>query len=173
MRVHPQHSPLSARIPARKLAEDESLVELRCAVIVSRGSEVLLLRRERHGREEWVLPGGRPQPHEGMLACARREVVEETGLSVMPQRCAFVADVIAPDAERRCVELFFTARVDATCDAALVGEPGVQPVWVPVRKARQLNLRPPIAGFLPGVMSGGASTAPYLGNLWRLDDEEG
>lgn len=185
MRAHSQHLPPSALSPARELSDDESLVELRCAVIVSRGNEVLLLRRDPsersrakgHGparaREEWVLPGGRPKPNEGMLACARREVAEETGLSVMPHRCAFVADVIAPDAEQRCVELVFTASVAATCDTPLVGEPGVEPMWVPVGEVRRLRLRPPIAGFLPGVVAGTAPTAPYLGNLWRPEDESG
>jgi ADP-ribose pyrophosphatase YjhB (NUDIX family) len=153
----------------RPLATDESLVELRCSVIVSRGQDVLLLRRQRDGVEEWVLPGGRPRTGEGMLACARREVGEETGLAVIPERCAFVADVVAPEGGRRA-ELVFVAKVAASHDDALVGEEGVEPAWVPVADVRRLNLRPPIAGFLPGVVLGQAQTAPYLGNLWRPDD---
>jgi 8-oxo-dGTP pyrophosphatase MutT (NUDIX family) len=155
------------------LGADESLVELRCAVIVARGSDVLLLHRTRAGVEEWVLPGGRPRPGEGMLACARREVAEETGVVVTPDRCAFVADVIAPKGARRCVELVFVAKVAANHSAALEGEEGVEPVWVPVQHVRTLNLRPPVAGFLPGVVLGHAQTAPYLGNLWRPGGPDG
>lgn len=166
-RAH-QHS--SADQADRPLADDESLVELRCSVIVSRGQDVLLLRRRRDGEEEWVLPGGRPRSGEGMLACARREVAEETGLAVIPERCAFVADVVAPQGGRRRVELVFVAKVAANHSADLVGEDGVEPAWVPVGDVRRLNLRPPIAGFLPGVVLGQAQTAPYLGNLWRSDD---
>lgn len=151
------------------LSGDESLVELRCSVIVARRGEVLLLHRERGGAQEWVLPGGRPRPGEGMLACARREVAEETGLVVSPDRCAFIADVIAPDGGRRRAELVFVARPTSRHEEALVGEEGAEPVWVPVERVRQLDMRPPIAGFLPAVALGRAPTAPYLGNLWRSE----
>jgi ADP-ribose pyrophosphatase YjhB (NUDIX family) len=165
------HQPVPAA--DRPLATDETLVELRCSVIVSRGQDVLLLRRRREGDEEWVLPGGRPRTGEGMLACARREVAEETGLAVIPERCAFVADVVAPEGGRRRAELVFVAKVAANHDEELAGEDGVEPAWVPVADIRHLNLRPPIAGFLPAVVLGQAPTAPYLGNLWRPDDTDG
>jgi NUDIX domain-containing protein len=48
---------------------EDSLVELRCAVAVIRGDAVLLVQRPDHG--DWVLPGGRPHPHEGMASCAQ------------------------------------------------------------------------------------------------------
>ena len=170
---------MSARPPSpagdHELADDESLVELRCSVVVTRGHDVLLLRRMRGDVEEWVLPGGRPRHGEGMLACARREVDEETGLSVIPQRCAFVADVIDPGNDRRRAELVFVAKLERNHPGHSVGEDGAEPVWVPVDRIRHLNLLPPIAGFLPGVVSGYAETAPYLGNLWRgggLDDRD-
>ncbi|MFT4083304.1 MAG: NUDIX hydrolase [Nocardioides sp.] len=178
-RSHSQDSPGADPVEAA-LAGDESLVELRCAVIVARGEDVLLLRRPGEGPakpgrpdgEVWVLPGGRPRPGEGMLACARREVAEETGVVVMPDRCAFVADVIAPDRGRRCVELVFVARVGAREEVTLAGEHGVEPAWMSLERVRQVNLRPPIAGFLPDVVRGRAQTAPYLGNLWRPEGAE-
>jgi 8-oxo-dGTP diphosphatase len=150
------------------LASDESLVELRCSVIVARRSEVLLVRRlASSGGTEWVLPGGRPRAGEGMLACAHREVFEETGLAVTPTRCAFVADVIDPEARRRGAELVFLARIPADEDPNLTGEAGAEPTWIPVREVRTLQLRPPIGGYLPSVVENHAPTAPYLGNLWR------
>jgi 8-oxo-dGTP pyrophosphatase MutT (NUDIX family) len=153
------------------LSADESLVELRCSVVVSRGHVLLLLllRRRRSAVDEWVLPGGRPRPGEGMFACARREVAEETGVQIIPERCAFVADVIGPGGARRQVELVLTARVTGAEDAKLVGEEGVEPRWVPVAEVRALNLKPAVAGFLPDVVNGRAQTAPYLGNLWRSE----
>ena len=66
--------------------DDESPVELRCAVAVVRGDAVLLLQRPAYG--DWVLPGGTPRQHESMGSCARRETREETGLDVHPsQQC--------------------------------------------------------------------------------------
>lgn len=78
---------------AARLADDESLVDLRCSVAVIHGEEILL---------------------------------------VDPARCAFVGEVIGP--------------VDAL---------------------RSLHLRPPIAGYLPALISGNRGIAAYLGNLWR------
>lgn len=154
-----------------QLNPDESLVNLRCSVIVIRGESVLLVRRlgPDAGRgEDWVLPGGRPRPHEGMLACARREVLEETGVSVTPKRCAFIGEVIGPERGPRTVELIFSALIPPhAADPTLVGEPGTEPAWVGLPQLRELPLRPPIAGYLPGLVQGGSQTAPYLGNLWR------
>ena len=172
MPSYPFHAHQSSQSDeAEALALDESLVELRCSVIVARGDEVLLLRRERAGAQEWVLPGGRPRAGEGMLACAGREVAEETGVVVVPDRCAFVADVVSPQGARRRAELVFIAKVATNYAGELVGEDGVEPVWVPVADVRRLNLKPPIAGFLPGVVLGQSPTAPYLGNLWRAGDD--
>lgn len=119
------------------ISVDESLVELRCAVAVVRGDAVLLLQRPDRG--DWVLPGGRPHPHEGMASCARRETREETGLDVYPNRCALVLVVNDPVAHRRIVELVFIAE-----DFDTAATPA----------AREPDLR-----------RGGY--ARYVGNLWR------
>lgn len=168
---HHPDTPEGSGADSPPLAGDESLVELRCSTVVVRSSDLLLLRRvSPDGGDEWVLPGGRPRPGEGMLSCARREVAEETGVTVVPTRCAFIADVIAPNGKRRCAELVFLARVPADYDAELSGEVGVEPRWVSVDEVRTLRLMPPIAGFLPDLVRGRAQTAPHLGNLWRSDE---
>ncbi|MDO8973411.1 NUDIX domain-containing protein [Reyranella sp.] len=47
--------------------------------VVVHGARVLLLLNE---RDEWDLPGGRPDPGEDHRAALVREVLEETGLAV-------------------------------------------------------------------------------------------
>jgi 8-oxo-dGTP pyrophosphatase MutT (NUDIX family) len=102
-----------------------------------------------------------------MLACARREVAEETGIVVQPERCAFVGDIVAPDRQHRQVELVFATRVPVNQDGDLVGEADAEPAWVGIHELRRVSLRPPIGGFLRAVISGQAPTIPSLGTMWR------
>ena len=152
---------------APELAEDESLVDLRCSVVVTLADEFLLIQRGDDADGDWVLPGGRPRPGESMQACARREAFEETGLRVNPTRCAFVSEVIDPTDRRRTVELIFLATLEAGDRHDLSGEAGTRPVWIHLDRLGSLHLRPPIAGFLPALARDARGTAPYLGNLWR------
>ncbi len=143
---------------------EDSPVELRCAVAVVRGDAVLLVQRPDRG--DWVLPGGRPHPHEGLASCARRETREETGLDVFPNRCALVLEVNDPVTHHRVVEVVFIAEEFDTA-SRLAGEPGRPPVWVRWDELKTLTLHPPIAGFLPDLRRGGY--ARYLSNMWRPD----
>ena len=53
------------------------------AVIVRKGSQVLLLRRiNAHGAGTWAVPGGHLEFGEAPEQCAAREVREETGIDV-------------------------------------------------------------------------------------------
>lgn len=53
--------------------------------VVLHGARVLLLRNH---RDEWELPGGRPEPGEDLEHALRRELAEETGL-----RCTVGAEL--------------------------------------------------------------------------------
>lgn len=61
--------------------------------------EVLLLRNDRN---EWELPGGRPEAGESPEECLRREILEETGLVVGVGRCIQngVLTILPPHAPR-------------------------------------------------------------------------
>jgi 8-oxo-dGTP diphosphatase len=53
------------------------------ALIITRGDEVLLMRRNgSHGAGTWSTPGGHLDFGESLEECARREAREETGLEV-------------------------------------------------------------------------------------------
>jgi 8-oxo-dGTP diphosphatase len=157
---------MAGAMSVAELSWDESLVDLRCSVVVIRQHQVLVIHRD--DVDDWVLPGGRPRPRESLVACVRREAWEETGLRVQPTRCAFVGEVNAPDDGTRTVELVFLATLHLDDQqAAARGEPGARPTWVPLRDVGRLNLRPPIAGHLRGLGYGSHGGAAYLGNLWR------
>ena len=99
---------------------------------------------------------------------ARREVFEETGLHVDPSRVAFVLEVLGPDGGPRTVDIVFAA-ADATPTAEPEQqEPGLAPAFVPVEEIGGLDLRPPLAGHIRGMVGRrGQLYAPYLANLWR------
>lgn len=48
------------------------------------------------GTVVWRLPGGGLEPHETLAECARREVLEETGLAVRVGRIAFLLEWVVP-----------------------------------------------------------------------------
>jgi 8-oxo-dGTP diphosphatase len=150
-------------------------IDLRCSAIVFRKDTVLLVHRTGDGMGTWALPGGTPREGESMAACARRELLEETGLSVGPSRVAFVLETVAPGASRRTLDIVFLVVGLAPDAEPQVREPGLEPCFVPVDRLNELELRPPIAGYLRGLLGQGARrpAAPYLGNLWRPTDRPG
>jgi 8-oxo-dGTP diphosphatase len=143
-------------------------IELRCSAIIVRQGAVLLIHRTYGSADDWVLPGGTPRAGESMAACARREVREETGLHVDPARVAFVLEVLGPDPGPRTVDIVFSAADPARTRQPEERERGLKPVFVPVDEIQRLDLRPPLAGHLSGMLAQrGQLYAPYLANLWR------
>jgi 8-oxo-dGTP diphosphatase len=145
-------------------------IELRCSAVVLRRDSVLLVHRTRVAAADWVLPGGTPRTSESMAACARREVHEETGLRVDPSRVAFVLEVLGPEGGPRTVDIVFVATETAPGSQPAQQEPGLVPAFVAVSDIGALDLRPPLAGHLRGMLSHrGRLYAPYLANMWRPD----
>jgi 8-oxo-dGTP diphosphatase len=145
----------------------------RCSAVVTHGADVLLVRRTRGTAGVWSLPGGTPRPSESMAACARREVLEETGLHVDPSGVAFVLEVLAPDGDLRTVDMVFLARLTNLGQAPRKVEPDLEPAFIPLTDLHDLDLRPPLTGHLRGML--GQRTpryAPYLANLWRPEDAQ-
>ena len=143
-------------------------VWVRCSAVVFRGESVLLVRRDRAGETDWVLPGGTPRRGESTASCVRREVEEETGLAVTVGNVAFVLEAGAPDGGRRTLDLVFTASaVDAT-HPLRTWEPDLTPLFHPLDELAAVQLRPPIAGHVRALFAArGRAAGAYLGNVWR------
>jgi 8-oxo-dGTP pyrophosphatase MutT (NUDIX family) len=147
-------------------------LELRCSAIVLRRRTVLLVHRT--GPGDWVLPGGTPRPGESMAACARREVREETGMLADPTGVAFVLEASEVASRRHTVDLVFVAAEHGDLAQPISAEPGLLPRFVPLDELSGIDLRPPLAGHLRGLLTRRLPYAPYLGNLWRpLAGEDG
>lgn len=67
------------------------LVKVRAVVV--RGGKLLVSRERRRGREHLLIPGGRVRDAESICDALIREVGEETGVEVVPERLLYVAEV--------------------------------------------------------------------------------
>lgn len=83
-------------------------------VLIVRDGRVLLGERlGSHGAGSWAPPGGHLEPDESVERCARREALEETGLTLGALRPGpWVVDDF-PEIGRRYVTLFVLARAAA------------------------------------------------------------
>ncbi len=101
-------------------------------VVVLRGRDALLVRRSKPPRQgEWSLPGGLQKLGETVFDTARREVAEETGVTVRALGLIDVIDLIERDPGDRAVRYHYTlvdvaaawesGRAKAGTDAADVG----------------------------------------------------
>ena len=88
--------------------------------VVFRDAEVLLVRRgQEPARDSWSLPGGLVELGETLSAAIRRELAEETGLTVNLRGITAVAERIFPDPDGRIA--YHYVLVDYLCDY-LAGE---------------------------------------------------
>ena len=70
--------------------------------VIFRGDRVLLARRGKPPRlGAWSLPGGAQHLGEGAVECARRELLEETGIEAGPLILADVIDAVNRDPDGR------------------------------------------------------------------------
>jgi 8-oxo-dGTP diphosphatase len=110
-------------------------------VVVWQDERVLLIRRGRAPRlGQWGLPGGAQSTGETLFEAAAREVLEETGLEVVPQAVVTALDSISRD-EAGNVQFHYTlVEVVAECGP---GEPkaaddAMDARWVPADQVGEL-----------------------------------
>lgn len=143
-------------------------MSIRCSVIVVREHAVLLVHRTSDGLDDWVLPGGTPRTGESMASCARRELLEETGLTADPARVAFILEAVAPGSGRHALDIVFLAAEPVLGMIRGPREPGLEPQFVVLGQLAELGLRPPLASYLDSLLDAGVQEcAPYFGIPWR------
>ena len=98
------------------------------AVIVVRDGRILLGKRKNaHGAGTWQFPGGHLEYGESIEACARRELYEETGLSMDACRLGPYTNDIFREEQKHYITLFVIA--DQTTGEAMVKEPHKCECW--------------------------------------------
>jgi len=161
------------------VVSDKILLNLRCSTLLFRDDTVLLCQRT-GGDRRWILPGGTPRIGEGTAAAAQRECAEETGLSIHTDRVAFVLETTSRDTTHHLIEIVFIGtELEGRAEPRQL-ENALRPQFVPLAGLVDLQLRPPIAGYIRGHATYHRTegnlkdpfTAAYLGNLWRANDED-
>ncbi|MFD8258640.1 NUDIX domain-containing protein [Streptomyces griseoluteus] len=140
--------------------------------VVLHGGRVLLQRAHWEGEDCYFLPGGRQHPGEALGATVRREVHEETGLAVRPERLLWLREYIGAHhggaLEDHRVEAIFLCRPEG--DPAQLGghaeddaQTGLE--WVELENVSGLNLLPQgLRGPIADLVHGEPPTS-YVGDL--------
>ncbi|MEE4606917.1 MAG: NUDIX hydrolase [Desulfobacteraceae bacterium] len=121
------------------------------AVVVIKDNRVLLGKRKNaHGSGTWAFPGGHLEFNESIEACAKREVLEETGIRIKNLRYGPYTNDIFADEDKHYVTLFVIADYDSgspmvkepnKCEkwAWFQWPPNVQPCFLPIENLLKLN----------------------------------
>lgn len=126
---------------------------IRTRTIVLHQNRVLLHPPGKDGsKEAWKLPGGGLEPHESLAECARREVLEETGIPVRVGRIAFLLEWIVPqytgaledgDGHGFGLEVYHYAYPEEPVPETQAEFPGEPPArWVPLHEVPALPVWP-------------------------------
>lgn len=82
------------------------------AIIVRDGKVLMGRRKNSHGAGEWSFPGGHLEYGESFEECARREVLEETGLEVSSAEFAAATNDFFEEEGKHYVTLFFRCEAE-------------------------------------------------------------
>lgn len=112
-------------------------------VIVLNPNGELRLLRSRKWKNRWVVPGGAVEWGETFAAAGKREVLEETGLSISGIKCIGVQEAVFPKnfhKKRHFVFIDLVARTKG--ERVVLNHEENQYLWLPPGKA----LRKPLGG---------------------------
>lgn len=84
------------------------------AVLVRKAGKILFGKRiYEHGEKTWAPPGGHLEYHENPADCAKREVLEETGLKIKNTQFATITNDIFEDTGKHYITLYYIADYDS------------------------------------------------------------
>lgn len=141
------------------------LVIPRTLCFVMNGDDVLLMKRAAHRRvfpNQYNGVGGHIERGEDPQTSARREIFEETGLTVRDLRLRGVYNVDA--GESTGIGLFIYTAVSATREITVASDEGTLH-WVPRGEVLSLDLVEDLPLIIPRVLAADDTTPPFSAHL--------
>ncbi|RTZ97951.1 MAG: NUDIX hydrolase [Deltaproteobacteria bacterium] len=113
--------------------------------VVFHDSRVLLVHRKNPpARGMWAIPGGKIRLGESLQQAAEREILEETGITIMAGEPIFTFDMIDRDATGRVRYHYVIIDLAATYIRGQInaGDDAVSAAWVSAGKMASLSMSP-------------------------------
>jgi len=136
-------------------------MRVKARAVVVRDGRLLVSRERRRAIEHLLLPGGRVQDGESITDALVREVREETGLEVVPQRLLYIAEVVGAYGAHDLNLIWLAELADG--DAAISDD-----ALVAFDDDRVSSIMPPIVDQIAADAADGWQHPPrWLGNVRR------
>jgi 8-oxo-dGTP pyrophosphatase MutT (NUDIX family) len=136
-------------------------VRVKARAVIWIDGQLVIAEQRRGGRRDVSLPGGRVEDHESVLDTVRREVTEETGLTVVPRQLLYVFEVVA-SVRVHALELIFLAEPRGVPNLGRLHALSLE------ASAHRRDVRPPILNEIARDHALGWRENPrWLGNLAR------
>ena len=149
------------------MSHSKDLPRTRVAVVLVEGNRVLLVRHTKKDKSYWLLPGGGLDYGEGLEACARREIREETGFDIEVERFLYLSEAIAPDKSRHILNITVLGRLAGGTLTTPNEEVLDQVRWFEFAELPGLTLYPAIQEqLLASHALGFQHDMRYLGSIW-------
>ena len=145
-------------------------VTLEC--FVKKDGKYLMLHRSPNKRimpDVWMAPGGHREFNEGLFACARREIKEETGLDIKNLKVIATGNAYLQDLDQ---EFYFHFVEAEYAGGEVIAEPeNGELVWLtPKEMLQQKNMLAEIHAVLPYLFSGKSEVISYTA-VYRSGNE--